>query len=103
MNSYYSTIGASDGTIREIFIWAESLKAAESIVIYQWIPTYIKEKNKYASNLYSKTERNRNKERAEFILSIHHNLIDLNDIAVFFVTVRKCRDLRLYDKKPLYS
>jgi hypothetical protein len=103
MNSYYATIGASDGTFREIFVWAGSLKVAESIVIYHWVPAYFREKNKDSTNLYSKTERNRNSERVEFVLSVHHHLTDPDDVEVFFVTLRKCRDLKLYDKKPLYS
>jgi hypothetical protein len=103
MNSYYSTFGQADGTFQEIFLWAESLAEAESLVIYNLVPAYFKQKDKVSTNLYSKIERKRSKQKSEFVLSIHDDLTDFSQHPVFFVTVRKYKGINLYAKKIIYS
>jgi hypothetical protein len=103
MKSYYSSIGSADGIFREIFVWAESLHAAESLVIYRWIPEYFKDKNLPSTTFYSKADIESGKQKSEFSITIYRSLSDFDDSEVFYITVRKCRDIKLLTRTPLYS
>jgi hypothetical protein len=102
MNSYYSSIGSADGKFREIYVWAESLQAAESLVVFQWVPEYFKENNLDPTNFYSKVDIERKRQKSEFAITIHRNLFNFDDCEMFYITVRKSRGIKLYSRAPLF-
>jgi hypothetical protein len=103
MNSFYCSVGSADGKFSEIFVWAESIVEAEELVIFECVTNYFKEKNCTPTNFYTKDLRKRSRQKSEFPITIHHNLFNFDDSEVFFITVRKCTDIKLNLRPTMYS